>query len=96
MTVSHTLGKEEVQRRLKPVLGQVSQHFPMVTVEDESWSGDRMEFRVRALGQVVAGNVQTFDDSVRIELGLPWLLARFATAIQKTIAARGQVLLEKK
>ena len=95
-TVSHKLGREEVLKRLKPALGQAVQQFPVLKIEDETWSGDRMDFRIRAMGQVVAGNVQVFEDSVRIEAGLPWLLAKFANAIQKTISSRGQVLLEKK
>jgi hypothetical protein len=51
---------------------------------------------VRAIGQVVAGNVQVLDDIVRLEVGLPWLLAKFANAVERTIKSRGQLLLEKK
>lgn len=96
VTISHRLGKEEVLRRLRPALGQASRQFPILKVEAESWTGDRMDFRVRSLGQVIAGNVEVFDDSVRIEVGLPWLLAKFSTVIQKTISGQGRVLLEKK
>jgi Putative polyhydroxyalkanoic acid system protein (PHA_gran_rgn) len=96
ITVSHKLGREEVLKRLKPALGQAAQQFPVLKVEDETWSGDRMDFRIRAMGQVVAGSVQVFEESVRIEAALPWLIAKFANAIQKTISSRGQLLLEKK
>jgi hypothetical protein len=51
---------------------------------------------VRALGQVAAGNVQVGEDSVRLEVTLPWLLHKFGEVVQKTIAGRGQILLEKK
>jgi hypothetical protein len=45
----HKLGKEEVLRRIKPALGKAYSSFPMLVVEEEAWSRDRMTFRVRAL-----------------------------------------------
>jgi hypothetical protein len=96
VTIPHRLGKEEALRRVKPALSKASSTFPMLAVEEEQWSGDRMSFRVRALGQVAAGNVEVREDEVRLDVTLPWLLHRFAQAVQKTIAARGRILLEKK
>jgi hypothetical protein len=52
----HKLGKEEALRRIKPALGKASSSFPMLVVEEEAWSGDRMTFRVRALRQAAAGS----------------------------------------
>ena len=96
ITISHKLGKEEALRRLQPALGKVSSKFPVLKVEEEVWSGDRLDFRVRAIGQVAAGNVQVGGDHVRLEVTLPWLLARFAQSVIKTVETRGRVLLEKK
>jgi hypothetical protein len=96
ITIPHKLGKEEALRRVKPALAKASDTFPVLKVEEEVWSGDRMDFRVRAVGQVAAGNVQVGDDSVRLEVTLPWLLHKFAEAVQQTIAGRGRILLEKK
>jgi Putative polyhydroxyalkanoic acid system protein (PHA_gran_rgn) len=96
ITISHSLGKDEVLRRLTPALTRASETFPVLKVEQETWMGDRMDFRVRALGQTVVGNVQVADTSVRLEAALPWLLAKFASVIQNTIESRGRVLLEKK
>jgi len=96
ITIPHKLGKEEALRRLRPALGKASQNFPALKVEEEVWSNERMDFRVRALGQVAAGNVQVAEDNVRLEVTLPWLLHKFAEAVQKTISGQGRVLLEKK
>jgi hypothetical protein len=96
VTIPHRLGKEEALRRVKPALGKASSSFPAIAVEEENWSGDRMTFRVRALGQVAAGTVAVGEDSVQLEVTLPWLLHKFAQAVQKTIAGRGRILLEKK
>ena len=96
VTIPHKLGKDDALRRVKPALGKASDTFPVLKVEEEVWSGNRMDFRVWALGQVAAGNVQIGEESVRLEVTLPWLLHKFAEAVHKTIAGRGRVLLERK
>jgi hypothetical protein len=96
ISISHSLGKEEALRRIKPALGKASSSFTVLSVEQETWSGDRMDFRVRALGQVAAGNVKVGESDVRLEVTLPWLLHKFAEAVQRTIQGRGRILLEKK
>jgi hypothetical protein len=67
--------------------------YPLVL---RAWSGDRMTFRVRALGQVAAGGVDVADDHVQLQVTLPWLLHKFAQVVQQTIAGRGRIALEKK
>lgn len=96
VTIPHQLGKAEALRRVKPALGKASQSFPILNVDHEVWSGDRMDFRVKAIGQVAVGNVQVDDAHVRLEVTLPWLLHKFAAVIQKTISGKGHILLEKK
>ena len=96
VSVPHRLGKEEALRRLKPGLSGAAASFPVLKVEEEVWAGDRLSFRVRALGQGVSGHVDVAEDSVTIELTLPWLLQKFAEAAQGLIRKQGQVLLEKK
>jgi hypothetical protein len=96
VTIPHKLGKEEALRRVQPALAKTSAHFPVLQVEEEVWSGDRMSFRVRAMGQVAAGTVTVAEESVRLEVTLPWLLHKFAELVQKTVSARGRILLEKK
>ena len=94
--IPHKLGKEEAVRRIRPALSKASSSFPVLSVEQETWTGNRMDFRVRALGQVAAGHVDVTEDQVRLEVTLPWLLQKFAEKVLTTIQGRGQVLLEKK
>jgi hypothetical protein len=54
-----------------------------------------MIFRVRAMGQAAAGNVDVADDHVRVEVVLPWLLQRFAEVAQAAIRNKGKLLLTK-
>ncbi len=95
VTVSHSLRKSDVLARLKPALGQAAATFPVMTVEQEVWTDDRMDFRVRALGQTIVGNVLVGERDVRLELQLPWFLAKFADAIRTMIGKRAQILLGK-
>src|SRR6516225_6381204 len=96
VSIPHRLGREEASRRLKSGLGRAAQSVPVLKVDEERWEGDRMVFRVRALGQAASGHVDVEDDHVRVEVVLPWLLQRFAQAAQATIRERGTLLLTKK
>jgi hypothetical protein len=95
VSIPHRLGREEAIRRLKTGLGRAAASIPVMQVEEERWSGDSMNFRIRALGQVATGQVDVADEHVRIEVVLPWLLQRFAEMAQATIRKRGQLLLTK-
>ena len=95
VSIPHKLGREEAVRRLKTGLGRAAASIPVMQVEEERWDGDRMNFRIRALGQVASGSVDVGEDNVRVEVVLPWLLQRFAEMAQATIRKRGQLLLTK-
>jgi hypothetical protein len=96
VSIPHRLGRDEATRRLKGGLSRAAASVPVLQVDEERWDGNRMLFRVRALGQPASGQVDVADDHVRIEVTLPWLLQRFATAAQAAIRSRGQLLLSKK
>jgi hypothetical protein len=96
LIIPHRLGKEEALRRIKPALGTAAQNFPVLKVEAETWSEDRLDFRVRALGQAAVGSVEVGDQHIRLEVTLPWLLSKFAQVVQKTVTGRARILLDKK
>ncbi len=96
VSLPHRLGREEARRRLKTGLTRAAASMPVLKVDEEKWDGDRMVFRVRALGQAAAGHVNVEDDHVRVEVTLPWLLQRFAEVAQATIRNRGKLLLTKR
>ncbi|MCK1655940.1 polyhydroxyalkanoic acid system family protein [Bradyrhizobium sp. 149] len=95
VSIPHRLGREEAVRRLKTGLGRATASIPVMQVEEERWSGDSMNFRIRALGQIASGQVDVADDHVKVQVVLPWLLQRFAEMAQATIRKRGQLLLGK-
>jgi hypothetical protein len=96
VSIPHSLGREEAIRRLKTGLSRAASSMPVMSVDEERWEDSQMNFRVRALGQAVAGNVDVAEDHVRVEVVLPWLLQRFAEAAQTAIKNRGKLLLTKK
>src|SRR3954463_11634445 len=93
VSIPHSLGREEASRRLKTGLTRAASSVPVLKVDEERWEGDRMIFRVRALGQAATGHLDVADDHVRLEVTLPWLLQRFAEEAQTAIANRGNLLL---
>src|SRR5258705_13484421 len=95
VSLPHRLGREEAIRRLKDGLTRAASSVPVLNVDEERWEGDRMIFRVRALGQLASGHVDVADDHVRVEATLPWLLKAFGQTAQAAIKNRGNLLLTK-
>ena len=96
VSIPHSLGREEATRRLKDGLTRATASIPTLQVDEERWEGDRLTFRVRALGQAVFGHLDVAEDHARLEITLPWLLQRFAEAAQVAIRNRGNLLLTKR
>jgi hypothetical protein len=97
VSIPHRLGKDEAARRIKSGLGSVRSQFAhLFTLQEEVWTGDHLEFRVSALGQVISGTIDVLDSSVNLQVVLPWLLAKVAEAIQPLIRKEGTLMLEKK
>jgi hypothetical protein len=97
VTVSHRLGRDEAVRRLKDGLAHANgQLGSLLTIEDESWQGDTLHFRLRALGQAAAARIEVLEDALRIEVSLPWLLAKAAKRLLPILRKEATLLLEKK
>ncbi len=97
ISIPHRLGKEEALRRLKSDLGSAGASFGhLFSINQQTWTGDRLTFRVTAVGQAVHGSIDVAEDNVRLEVFLPWLLAMLAETLQPLIRREGTLLLEKK
>ena len=97
VVIPHSLGKAEALRRIKDGVGRARSEFArLISIEDENWTGDRLTFRVSALAQRASGTIDVYEGAVRLEVTLPWLLAKFAHAAQRVIGQKGQLMLEKK
>lgn len=97
VVIPHRLGQAEAARRLKDGIGRARGEFArLLTIEDERWDDNRLTFSARALGQRAFGTIDVGEASVRLEVTLPWLLAKFAAAAQRVIGQKGTLMLEKK
>jgi len=94
--VSHRLGKVEAVRRLKEGLARTNGHLGPIAMEQETWEGDTLRFRVRALGQTAAASIEVLEDTLHIEVSLPLLLAKAAKRLLPLLRNEATLLLEKK
>jgi hypothetical protein len=97
VVIPHRLGKDEAARRIRDGVGRAKTEFAkLIRIDNDIWEGDRFSFAASALGQHAHGFIDVYEGAVRLEVTLPWLLARFACAVQRVVGQRGQLLLEKK
>ena len=97
VTISHALGREGAKARLQGTIGQIrGQLAPFASKIEEEWDGDRLNFRLGAMGQSITGGIDVLDDMVRIEVLLPALLGFLAGRLGTRIRDQAQLLLTKK
>ena len=95
--IPHKLTREAARTRIAEGFGKMRDQAigNMVKFEDV-WTGDRLDFRAKMLGQTVVGRLDVLDNGVHVELDLPGFLAAIADKVKGKIARGGQILLEKK
>lgn len=97
VSLPHTLGKEEVRRRMHAHGHEIANYFPagMASV-DTSWPNeDRMNLVITAAGQRIEGGIDVGEDFVVIELDLPAMLGFLGGTIERAVRRHGGKLLEK-
>lgn len=83
ITLPHRLGAEEAKRRITERIELLRQDFiSKIAYSETRWNGDTADLRLVFLGQSVTGQIFVTDESLRIEVQLPWLLAALAGKIQ--------------
>jgi hypothetical protein len=97
VAVPHRLGKQEAVRRLKSGMSEMASKLgALITIEQEVWEGDTLRFQMRGLGQSAAGTIAVFEDSIRIDVTLPWLLAKIGERLLPALKKEATLLLEKR
>ena len=97
VTIPHRLGQQEAVLRIKAGLSSVQTRFGrLFCLQEQTWADNRFQFTLTALAQSVSGDIEVFDDHVRLEVVLPWALAAIAQTIQPLIRREGALFLEKK
>jgi hypothetical protein len=95
IAVPHTLGREEVRRRLHERLPEVSDLFPSGLAQVEAgWAGeDRATLMIRAMMQEVSGSIDIEDTQLVFTVNLPPALSFIEPMIRGAIEDKGRKLL---
>ena len=97
VSIPHHLGREEAVRRVKSGLTSARTHYSaFFNIREETWVGDRLVFNLSVLGQAASGLIDFADDHVRLEVTLPWLIAKLAEKLTPAIRKEATLMLEKK
>ncbi|MDR3407425.1 MAG: polyhydroxyalkanoic acid system family protein [Methylovirgula sp.] len=94
ISVPHSLGVDEAQRRIAAEIDQLKDEYINKFAHSEiAWAGNTANIRVIALAQEIKARIDVLADSVRIEVILPWLLAKLAApALDKLTATTQETL----
>jgi putative polyhydroxyalkanoate system protein len=96
VTIPHELGRTEARRRVEEGFGDLSRHLGGLGAVTRRWESDRLSFAFAIMGQAISGAIDVADQSVRLEVVLPNLLAMLAGQLKGRLQKEGQLLLEKK
>jgi putative polyhydroxyalkanoate system protein len=98
ISIPHQLGRDEARRRISEGFDRIGGQFGPSAAKalKTAWTGDRMDFAVKAMGQSVTGNVDVQDAVVVMEVLLPAVLATMAGMVKDRVQHEGQLMLEKK
>jgi hypothetical protein len=94
VSVPHSLGKAEAQRRLKRGFESLPKSG-MLMVQQQVWTGDDLQFQLSAMGHRVPGKLEVRDDAVQLELDLPGIVRNLWKPIQSVLLKRARLLLER-
>lgn len=91
----HRHSQAEVKSRLVDAIAEArAKHPTLLAGAQETWSGDRMDFRLNVMGQTVTGDVMIDAEQVHLHVNLPFVLAMLADKIRPRIEAEGRKLLD--
>ncbi|HEX8583221.1 MAG TPA: polyhydroxyalkanoic acid system family protein [Allosphingosinicella sp.] len=90
----HSLGAAEAKRRIAGGIGKLGDHLPGGGDVQHSWTGDRMDLGVKAMGQEVSATIDVGEKIVRLEVRLPAFLSFFSGKIESLMRRHGTELLE--
>jgi Putative polyhydroxyalkanoic acid system protein (PHA_gran_rgn) len=95
ITVPHDLGVEAAKKRLSERMEALQREYVDKFGRSEvTWAGDVATVRVSAIGQTAMGQITVLPALVRIEVQLPWLLAKLAGRVQTVLSHNANDVLK--
>lgn len=94
--VPHSLGAAEAKRRIEAGTGQLLGALPAGATATPSWTGDRLDLAIAAMGQEMSASLDVQETVVRVTVTLPPMLEFLRPLIEQGIRRSGTQLLEHK
>jgi hypothetical protein len=93
-SIPHRLTRSEVKKRIEDQLLVARREYASHLANlRESWTGDRLDFSLTALGQSISGHLLVDDSAVHVEVALPWILAILAGPVKRKLEDKARLLL---
>jgi putative polyhydroxyalkanoate system protein len=96
ISIPHELGRATARQRIEEGFGKLTAQFGEAAAKavTKTWTGDRMDFSVAAIGQHITGHLDVQDAAVLMTINLPNVLALLAGKIKGRVQKEGQLLLK--
>ena len=96
VSIPHRLGRQEAKRRVDAGVSRLGPELGAVVGGlDYSWNADTLNFRAAAMWQTITGRIEVLDDTVRVEIDLPWMMRLLGDTITKRVRGRALAMLAK-
>jgi hypothetical protein len=91
ITLPHNLGAQEAKRRIAERMEHLRRDYlDKLAYSEVNWKDDTADVRVVAFGQTVTARIFVTNDSLRIEVQLPWILAVLTGKIQGVLTSNAE------
>jgi putative polyhydroxyalkanoate system protein len=95
ISIPHQLGCTEAKRRLDELASNVQgQSAGMLQRVEQHWDGDTLHFHIGAMGQTISGTAHVTEQTVNLDIALPWMLSLLAGTVKKQIETQARDLLQ--
>ena len=95
VVIPHELGRDEAKARIQKGVAALHEKFGnQITSVEETWPEPyRLDVAVGFMGSRGAGKVQIEDETVRVALEFPFLLALFKSPVKAYLEQQGRLIL---
>lgn len=95
ISIPHQLGRAEAKRRINEMTATLQgQSGGMLNRVEQHWDGDTLHFHIAAMGQSVSGTAHVTEQTVNLDIELPWMLSLLAGTVKKQIERQARDLLQ--
>jgi putative polyhydroxyalkanoate system protein len=94
ISIPHQLGREEAKRRINELASNFqNQAGGIFKGVEQRWDGDSLHFVVGAAGQSISGTAHVAEQTVNLDIALPWMLSLLAGTVKKQIEQQAREAL---